>query len=89
MKLARNSIARWLLEKLLSSFLISALLVWGPFIGLHIENLGMGTTYTVITSVTLMISLLSYLLVPTEIETLNKIKNSWKRIKGEKEKQEI
>jgi len=36
-----------------------------------------------------MISLLSYLLVPTEIETLNKIKNSWKRIKGEKEKQEI
>ena len=85
MKLSRNNIARWLLEKLLSSFLISALLVWGPFIGLHIETFGMGTTYTIITSVTLMISLLSYLLVPTEIETINKIRNSWKRLKGEKE----
>ncbi len=62
--MSRSQIARWVLEKLLNSFFISAILIWGPFIGVNISSYGMGTTYTIITGISLAVSLLAYILIP-------------------------
>ena len=63
----RSQIIRWLLEKLLGSFVISALVIWGPVLGMNLGVYGIGTVYTIITSVSLLVSGIVYLLVPTEL----------------------
>ena len=64
--LDRDSIARWLIEKLLASFVISAIIIYGPLVGFNIQKSSLGTTYTVVTSVTLLISLLANVLIPPD-----------------------
>ena len=61
-------IIKWLLEKLLGSFIISALIVWGPIFGLNLTKFGLGTVYTVVTAVTFTVSLIIYFLVPRSLE---------------------
>ena len=58
--------ARWLIEKLLASFVISAIIIYGPIIGFNIQKSGLGTTYTVVTSVTLLISIVANVLIPQD-----------------------
>jgi hypothetical protein len=64
--LDRDKIARWIIEKLLASFVISAIIIYGPIIGFNIQKTGLGTTYTVVTSVTLLISLIANILIPPD-----------------------
>ena len=71
----RSDVARWLLEKLLGSFVISGIFVWGPVIGIKINNYGIGTVYSIVTSISLIISAIVYILVPKEFETLTKLKS--------------
>jgi hypothetical protein len=66
MDLDRARVARWLIEKLLTSYIISIIIIYGPIIGFNIQKSGLGTTYTVITSVTLMISIIANILVPQD-----------------------
>ena len=71
----RDKIARWLIEKLLASFIISAIIIYGPIIGFNIQKRGLGTTYSVVTSVTLLISLIANILVPQDFGIKKKINN--------------
>ena len=64
--MSRENVARWLIEKLLASFVISAIIIYGPIIGFNIQKSGLGTTYTVVTSVTLLISIVANVLVPQD-----------------------
>ena len=64
--MSREDIARWLIEKLLGSFLISVILVYGPLFGFNLIDKGLGTTYATVTSVTLIISFLAYVLLPKD-----------------------
>jgi hypothetical protein len=75
----RDQIARWILEKLLGSFVISILLVYGPLLGFRMEKFGMGTTYTIITLISLTVSILVNILVPREFEFINRIKERLKK----------
>ena len=58
--------ARWLIEKLLASFVISTIIIYGPIIGFNIQKSGLGTTYTVVTSVTILISIVANVLIPQD-----------------------
>ncbi len=78
----RDKITRWLIEKLLTSFVISAIIIYGPIIGFNIQKSGLGTTYSVITSVTLLISIVANILVPQDFGIQKKINGVLKR--GEK-----
>ena len=81
--LDRDSIARWLIEKLLASFVISAIIIYGPLVGFNIQKSSLGTTYTVVTSVTLLISILANVLVPQDFgikRRFNKLLNREKTI---------
>ena len=71
--MSREKVARWLIEKLLASFVISAIIIYGPIIGFNIQKSGLGTTYTVVTSVTLLISLIANILVPQDFGIKQKI----------------
>ena len=64
--MSRDNVARWLIEKLLASFVISAIIIYGPLIGFNIQKSGLGTTYTVVTSVTLLISIVANVLIPQD-----------------------
>ena len=64
--MSREKVARWLIEKLLASFAVSAIIIYGPIIGFNIQMSGLGTTYTVVTSVTLLISIVANVLVPQD-----------------------
>ncbi|MFC1803600.1 hypothetical protein ACFL0D_06505 [Thermoproteota archaeon] len=64
--MSRDKVARWLIEKLLASFVISAIIKYGPLIGFNIQKSGLGTTYTVVTSVTLLISVVANVLIPQD-----------------------
>jgi hypothetical protein len=75
----RDHIARWILEKLLGSFVISILLVYGPLLGFRLEQFGMGTTYTIITIISLTVSILVNILVPREFEFINRIKKRFQK----------
>ena len=65
--------ARWLIEKLLASFVISAIIIYGPIIGFNIQKSGLGTTYTVVTSVTLLISIVANVLIPQDFGLSRKL----------------
>jgi hypothetical protein len=71
--MSRAKVARWLIDKLLASFEVSAIIAYGPIIGFNIQAHGLGTTYTVVTSVSILISLLSYILVPQDFGVRRKI----------------
>jgi len=64
--MSRDKIARWLIEKLLASFVISAIIIYGPIIGFNIQTRGLGTTYSVVTLVSILISLIANILVPQD-----------------------
>lgn len=77
--MSRDKIARWIIEKLLASFVISAIIIYGPIIGFNIQKSGLGTTYTVVTSVTLFISLLANVLVPQDFGIRRRLNGVIKR----------
>lgn len=83
--MSREKVARWLIEKLLASFVISAIIIYGPIIGFNIQKSGLGTTYTVVTSVTLLISLIANILVPQDFGIKQKITSILKPDKGTEE----
>jgi len=69
----RTQIIRWLLEKLLGSFVISAIVIWGPVLGMNLSGYGIGTVYTIITGVSLLVSVIVFLLVPADFKLREKI----------------
>ena len=69
----RTQIIRWLLEKLLGSFVISALVIWGPVLGMNLRGYGIGTVYAIITGVSLMVSFLVFILVPADFKLREKL----------------
>ena len=69
----RTQIIRWLLEKLLGSFVISALVIWGPVLGMNLSGYGIGTVYTIITGDSLMVSVLVFILVPADFKLREKL----------------
>jgi len=77
----RIQILRWLLEKLLGSFIISILVIWGPVLGMNLGGYGIGTVYTIITSISILVSGLVYLLVPTEFGIKERFSRLFKRNK--------
>ena len=54
------------MEKLLASFLIAAIIVYGPVVGFNIQKSGMGTTYSIVASISLLISILANILIPKD-----------------------
>lgn len=75
--MSRDSVARWLLEKLLASFIISAVIIYGPVVGFNIQKTGMGTTYSIVASISLLISILANILIPKDFgitRRLNKLR---------------
>jgi len=69
----RTQIIRWLLEKLLGSFVISAIVIWGPVLGMNLSGYGIGTVYTIITGVSLLVSVIVFLLVPADFKLREKL----------------
>jgi len=61
------------LEKLLGSFVISAIVIWGPVLGMNLSGYGIGTVYTIITGVSLLVSVIVFLLVPADFKLREKI----------------
>ena len=75
--MSRDSVARWLLEKLLASFIISVVIIYGPVVGFNIQKTGMGTTYSIVASISLLISILANILIPKDFgitRRLNKLR---------------
>ena len=66
MNLSRVGIIKWLMEKLLTSFVTSVIIYFGPVIGLNFQKMGFGYVYTIITVVTFGISAMIYFLVPKD-----------------------
>jgi hypothetical protein len=64
--LTRLGITRWLLDKLLTSFVTSIVIYLGPLFGLNFHKIGFGYIYTVITIATLLVSVVIHFLVPQE-----------------------
>jgi hypothetical protein len=83
--MSRVRVARWLLEKLLGSFIISVIFVYGPFIGVRFSEIGIGYIYAIIAGVNIGVYILVYLLVPGEIKVVSRVK-SW--FKGEGDESE-
>lgn len=77
----RIQILRWLLEKLLGSFIISILVIWGPILGINLGGYGIGAVYTIITSISIFVSGLVYLLVPTDFGIKERFVRLFKRDK--------
>ena len=77
--MSRARYVRWLLEKLLGSFVISAILVWGPVIGLNLGNFGLGTVYSIVTLVSFVVSVIVYILVPSESNIISRIRDFFNR----------
>ena len=77
----RIQILRWLLEKLLGSFIISILVIWGPVLGINLGGYGIGAVYTIITSISIFVSGLVYLLVPTDFGIKERFVRLFKRNK--------
>jgi hypothetical protein len=69
----RIQILRWLLEKLLGSFLISAIILWGPIFGIEITGYSMGAVYTIITTVSVFVSMIVFILVPFDLKIRKRI----------------
>lgn len=83
--MSREDIARWLIEKLLGSFVISVVLIYGPIFGFNIFERGLGTTYATVTSVTLIISVLANILLPKDFGISRRIASLRKNEDKDKE----
>jgi DNA integrity scanning protein DisA with diadenylate cyclase activity len=70
MNLSRMSVIKWLLEKLLTSFVTAVIVYFAPMIGLNFQKIGFGYVYTIITVTTFGISIVVYFLVPREKKSL-------------------
>lgn len=81
--MSRVRFARWLLEKLLGSFIVSALFVYGPLLGLRVKEFGIGSVYASVTGVNVGVYLLVYILIPGETMILNRLKGVLKGSKNE------
>ena len=68
--MSRENLAKWILEKLLGSFIVSVIIIWGPLIGLNFSSFQ--GVYTMVVTGTSLASLLAYILVPRR-EKNNKI----------------
>ena len=66
----RAGIVKWLLEKLLGSFFVSVIIVWGPVVGLAHSQLGFHIVYTIVALCTSLASLIAYILVPAYFDVL-------------------
>lgn len=84
----RENVARWLIEKLLSSFVISAIIIYGSIIGFNIQKSGFGTTYTVVTSVSMLISLLANILLPQDFGIKKRLESLLERNNESSDEQE-
>lgn len=60
----RVMFARWLLEKLLGSFFISAVISFGPFFGFYLNQSSFQLVYFLITSLSITAYIISILLIP-------------------------
>jgi hypothetical protein len=66
MDLSRMNIIKWLLEKLLTSFVTSIIIYFAPIFGLNFQKIGFGYVYTIISVATFGVSIVIYFLVPRE-----------------------
>jgi hypothetical protein len=64
MNLSRINVVKWLLEKLLTSFVTSVIIYFAPVFGLNFQKIGFGYVYTIITVATFGVSIVVYFLVP-------------------------
>ena len=65
------------MEKLLASFIISVIIIYGPMVGFNIQKSGMGTTYSIVASISILISILANILIPKDFgitRRLNKLR---------------
>lgn len=60
----RVAFARWLLEKLLGSFLISAFVLYGSVLGFQFHQYSFQSVYLAVTLLSILAYVLSVLLVP-------------------------
>jgi len=72
--MSREQLVRWLLEKLLGSFVISGIIFWGPIMGINVTKYSLGTLYALITAISISINLIVYLLVPINLQIVSRIK---------------
>lgn len=70
MNLSRINIIKWLLEKLLTSFVTSVIIYFAPVFGLNFQKIGFGYVYTIITVATFGVSIVVYFLVPKDMKPL-------------------
>jgi Kef-type K+ transport system membrane component KefB len=61
----RFRLARWLFEKLLGAFLVSAFVLYGSLFGLQLHQSPFQSVYLVITSLSILAYVLSVLLIPS------------------------
>ena len=66
MNLSRINVVKWLLEKLLTSFVTSVIIYFAPVFGLNFQKIGFGYVYTIITVATFGVSIVVYFLVPKD-----------------------
>ena len=72
LKKQRVKFAKWLLEKLLTSFLISVFIFYGSFLGLQLHQSSFQTVYSVVTSLSVLAYVLSVVLIPSPKEKEDK-----------------
>lgn len=70
MNLSRMNVVKWLLEKLLTSFVTSVIIYFAPVFGLNFQKIGFGYVYTIITVATFGVSIVVYFLVPKDMKPL-------------------
>jgi hypothetical protein len=70
MNLSRINVVKWLLEKLLTSFVTSVIIYFAPVFGLNFQKIGFGYVYTIITVATFGVSIVVYFLVPKDMKPL-------------------
>lgn len=70
MNLSRMNVVKWLLEKLLTSFVTSVIIYFAPVFGLNFQKIGFGYVYTIMTVATFGVSIVVYFLVPKDMKPL-------------------
>jgi hypothetical protein len=71
MDLSRMNVIKWLLEKLLTSFVTSIIIYFAPWFGVNLHKIGFGYIYTITTIATYGVSIAVYFLVPKQLKTSN------------------
>ena len=84
----RGKIARWIIEKLLASYVISLIIIYGPVIGFNMQSRGLGVTYSVVTTISILLSVISNILIPQDFGVRRRYDNIVSKIKRENRKEE-